>query len=111
MIDSHCHLAGEEFESDLGDVVRRALDANVSAALCILAAGDANEATRAERVREAWPAVRFAAGIHPHHAGQFAGRTDAAVAHVRADVAREAACAIGEIGLDYHYDLSPRAAQ
>jgi TatD DNase family protein len=111
MIDSHCHLAGEEFESDLGDVVRRALDANVSAALCILAAGDGREARRAGRVRDAWPAVRFAAGVHPHQAGTFAGRVDAAIDAVRTDVARERACAIGEIGLDYHYDLSPRDVQ
>lgn len=111
MIDSHCHLAGEEFEADLSDVIRRALEADVSAALVILSAGDAAEAARAARVRDAWPAVRFAAGVHPHQAGTFAGRVDAAMETVRADVAREGACAIGEIGLDYHYDLSPRDVQ
>jgi TatD DNase family protein len=111
MIDSHCHLAGEEFESDLADVVRRALEADVTSALCVLAAGDAAEAARARRVRAAWPAVRFAVGVHPHHAGQFAGRVDQAVDVVRAELAREGACAIGEIGLDYHYDFSPRGVQ
>ena len=111
MIDSHCHLAGEEFEADLDDVIRRAMDADVSAALVILSAGDTAEAARAVRVRHAWPAARFAAGVHPHQAGQFAGRADAAVEHVRADVTRERACAIGEIGLDYHYDFSPRDVQ
>lgn len=111
MIDSHCHLAGEEFEADLGDVIRRAVDADVSGALVILSAGDAAEAARAARVRHAWPAIRFAAGVHPHQAGTFAGRVDAAMETVRADVAREGACAIGEIGLDYHYDFSPRDVQ
>ena len=111
MIDSHCHLAGEEFDADLSDVVRRAVDADVSAALVILSAGDVAEAARAVRLRDAWPAIRFAAGVHPHQAGAFAGRVDAAIDTVRADVAREGACAIGEIGLDYHYDFSPRDVQ
>jgi TatD DNase family protein len=111
MIDSHCHLAGEEFEPDLGDVIRRAVDAGVSGALVILSAGDEAEAARASRLRAGWPAVRFAAGVHPHQAGAFAGRADAAIDTVRADVAREGACAIGEIGLDYHHDFSPRDVQ
>jgi TatD DNase family protein len=111
MIDSHCHLAGEEFESDLADVVRRARDADVTTALCILAAGDSEESMRALRVREAWPGVRFAVGVHPHHAARCGGRLDAAIQQVRVDISRERACAIGEIGLDYHYDFSPRDVQ
>lgn len=110
-IDSHCHIAGEEFEPDLDQVVARALAADVTASLCVLAAGDAEEASRAQRVRAAWPAVRFAVGVHPHQAGAFAGRPDAAVDLVRAEAARERACAIGEIGLDYHYDFAPRDVQ
>lgn len=111
MIDSHCHLAGEEFAGDLGAVAARAQEAGVAAAICILEAGDAGELTRAEAVRRAWPAVRFSTGIHPHHAGAFAGDVDRAVRTVRASVSRAQACAIGEIGLDYHYDLAPRDAQ
>ena len=111
MIDSHCHIAGEEFASDLEEVVARATAANVTGALCILAAGDRAEAARAQRVRAAWPAVRFALGVHPHQARDFAGRIDDAVETVRAEAIRERACAIGEIGLDYHYDLSPRDVQ
>jgi TatD DNase family protein len=111
MIDSHCHIAGEEFGADLADVVRRALDAGVTSALCILSAGDAAEAARAGQVRDAWPAIRFAVGVHPHNAGAFAGKVDEAVALVRAEAAHAGACAIGEIGLDYHYDFSPRDVQ
>src|SRR5262249_50340522 len=70
MIDSHCHLAGEEFAGDLGQVVARARAAGVSSVLCILAATDAAEYARADIVRAAWPAVRFATGVHPHQAGQ-----------------------------------------
>ncbi len=111
MIDSHCHIAGEEFDSDLEDVVRRALEADVTSALCVLSAGDAAETARAPTLRALWPAVRVAVGVHPHHAGSFAGRAAEAVALVRAEVARQGACAIGEIGLDYHYDFAPRDVQ
>ncbi|MEN3340144.1 MAG: TatD DNase family protein [Acidobacteriota bacterium] len=111
MIDSHCHLAGEEFAADLKAVVGRALEARVTGGLCILGAGDRDESMRAAAVRSAWPAMRFATGIHPHHAGEFAGDVGRAAATLRKSVADEQACAIGEIGLDYHYDFSPRAAQ
>jgi len=111
MIDSHCHLAGEEFTADLESVVTRARTAGVSSALCILAAGDRQEAERAIRVRQAWPQIHFAAGVHPHQAGEFAGRIDEARQAVRRAVQEQRACAVGEIGLDYHYDFSPRDVQ
>jgi TatD DNase family protein len=111
MIDSHCHLAGEEFAADLEAVAGRARDAGVTRALCILSAGDPDEAQRAGRVRAVWPTVQFAAGVHPHQAGDFAGRVDAAVQLVRQVASDHKVCAIGEIGLDYHYDFSPRDVQ
>jgi TatD DNase family protein len=110
MVDSHCHLAGEEFAGDLEAVVARARAAGVTAALCILAAGEASEAAAAARVQALWPAVRVAVGIHPHQAGSFDGTGDP-VGLVRECVAATGACAIGEIGLDYHYDFSPRDVQ
>ena len=111
MIDSHCHLAGEEFAPDLESVVSRARAAGVSTALCILAAGDRQEAERAARVRQVWREVRFAAGVHPHQAGEFAGKVNDAREAVRRAAQEHRACAIGEIGLDYHYDFSPRDVQ
>jgi TatD DNase family protein len=111
MIDSHCHLAGEEFAADLDAVVSRARAAGVSGALCILAAGDRQEAERAKLVHEAWPQIRFATGVHPHQAGEFAGRVSDARDAVRRAVEEHRACAVGEIGLDYHYDFSPRDVQ
>jgi TatD DNase family protein len=111
MIDSHCHLAGEEFAADLPAVVERAKAAGVSAALVILAADDEAEGRGAGRLRELWPAVRFAVGIHPHQAGRYASDVDAAVARVRRAAADHGAAAIGEIGLDYHYDFAQRDVQ
>ncbi len=111
MIDSHCHLADEAFADDLDAVIARARTAGLSGALCILSAGDEKESAAAARVRALWPEVRFSVGIHPHKAGEFAGRLDHARALVRKGVADEGARAIGEIGLDYHYDFSPRDVQ
>jgi TatD DNase family protein len=111
MIDSHCHLADEGFENDLDAVVARAKEAGLTGALVILAAGDEAEAARARKVREAWGVVRFATGVHPHNAGPFAGRAADAAAAVVAHATSFAACAVGEIGLDYHYDYAPRDVQ
>ena len=113
MIDSHCHLAGPEFTADLNDVVARARAAGLTSALVILGADDDEELERAAAVAEAWPDVRFSAGIHPHAAGKFAAGIDEGVARVEAALARVAprGRAIGEIGLDYHYDFAPRAVQ
>ncbi|MGE0703357.1 MAG: TatD family hydrolase [Vicinamibacterales bacterium] len=112
MIDSHCHLADEVFAGDLDEVIARSRDAGVEAALVILAAGDQKEAAQAERVRTLWPSARFSIGVHPHSAHDFAGDPDRAGRLVRTQVeSTPAACAVGEIGLDYHYDFSPRDVQ
>ena len=111
MIDSHCHLADDVFVADLPAVVERAQAAGVESALCILSADEAEEVARAGRVREAWPAVRFAAGVHPHRAGAYDRRPAAAVDAVRAALDETSAVAVGEIGLDYHYDFAPKTVQ
>jgi TatD DNase family protein len=111
MIDSHCHLADAAFASDLLEVIARARQAGLTGAMCILSAGDAEESKAAARVRELWPDVIFAAGVHPHTAGRFSASTDDAVSTVRRALDSEGARAIGEIGLDYHYDFAPRHVQ
>jgi TatD DNase family protein len=112
VIDSHCHLADEVFAADLESVVARARESGLERALVILSAGDEKEAAQAARVEALWPDVRFAIGVHPHHAHQFADRPARAADVVRAQfAATPSARAVGEIGLDYHYDFSPRDAQ
>jgi TatD DNase family protein len=111
MIDSHCHLADEKFADDLDAVIQRAQDAGVLGALCILSVGDEKESSAAARVRALWPAVQFSTGVHPHNAGTFAGRIGDVSTSLRGAIDREGARAIGEIGLDYHYDFSPRDVQ
>jgi TatD DNase family protein len=112
VIDSHCHLADETFAQDLDDVVRRARDAGLERAMVILEAGNAREAAQARRLDALWPELRFSIGVHPHQAHQYAADPERAAAVVREQwTATPAARAVGEIGLDYHYDFSPRDVQ
>jgi len=112
MIDSHCHLADETFATDLEEVIGRAREAGLERALVILEAGNENEAAQARRIEQLWPEVRVSVGVHPHQAHQFAADPQRAATLVREQfAATPAARAIGEIGLDYHYDFSPRDVQ
>ena len=112
MIDSHCHLAGKEFAADLDDVIARARDAGLVRCLVILAADEDEEFEQADKVSRAWPDVKYAVGVHPHNAHKFADSPDAAAGLTANRLQMTpAACAIGEIGLDYHYDFSPRDVQ
>jgi TatD DNase family protein len=112
VIDSHCHLAGEEFIADLEAVVARGRGAGISRALVILAAQDDAEWARAQALPALWPVVRFAAGVHPHQAHVFASDPAAAAHAVAARLEQSPLVrAIGEIGLDYHYDFSPKNIQ
>ncbi len=109
LIDTHCHLAGDEFVDDLPDVIARARAAGVVGAICILDALARVELDRVPMLRAAWPGVRFAAGVHPHQAGKVAVEDVARIVTLALD--ESGAAALGEIGLDYHYDFSPREVQ
>ncbi|HEX2693906.1 MAG TPA: TatD family hydrolase [Gemmatimonadaceae bacterium] len=106
-IDSHAHLADPAFAGDRDEVISRARDAGAAAIVCIgesLAAG-ADAATYAAEN----PGFVFAtAGVHPHDASAFDTRRDLPKL---AALLRAGAVAIGECGLDYHYDNSPREVQ
>ena len=112
MIDSHCHIAGPEFADDLDAVAARAREAGVAHALVVLAADDEVELRRAEYVRYHWPDVRFAIGVHPHQAAKYAADPEEAARAADAAIAAQPLTrALGEIGLDYHYDVGPRDVQ
>jgi TatD DNase family protein len=112
MIDSHCHLADEKFRGDLDHVIARAKAAGVLGALVILEGGNAAEAEQARLVEQLWPDVRTSIGVHPHIAHEYADDPERSASVVRAALdATPSVRAVGEIGLDYHYDFSPRAVQ
>ena len=111
-IDSHCHLADEAFTKDLSAVVARARATGAATTLCILDAGSTDERVRARGVQELWPSARFAVGVHPQHADQYRGDPNAAgVAVEKALEITPGVCALGEMGLDYHYDVAAPALQ
>jgi TatD DNase family protein len=112
LIDSHCHLADDAFTEDARDAIARARAAGLTRALCILAAENPIETERAKALTAMWPELRFAIGLHPHQAAQFAGRESEVAQLVRTGLASNPATrAIGEIGLDYHYDFAPKNVQ
>jgi TatD DNase family protein len=112
VIDSHCHLADEKFASDLDAVVDRAKTAGVLRVLVVLEGGNPSEMAQAGRIEALWPDTRFAVGVHPHQAHEFGDDPHRAVTVVREQLAALASArAVGEIGLDYHYDFSPRDVQ
>jgi TatD DNase family protein len=112
MIDSHSHLADEAFAEDAAAVVQRAREASLAGILCIVDASDSEECARASRVLPLWDGLRTTSGVHPHRAAPYAGRPGAAAdASERRVQAEPLVRAIGEVGLDYHYDFAPRDVQ
>jgi len=109
VIDSHCHIDGEQFDEDRDDVVQRARDAGVAAMLNV-GTGDprTDDFRRAVAVAEKYDNVYAAVGVHPHDAKLY---DDAAEEHLIDLAKSEKVIAWGEIGLDYYYDHSPREVQ
>jgi len=105
--DSHVHLADAAFDADREEVIENARRAGAQALICIGESPDA--ADRARDIASGHPGlVWHTAGMHPHEASGFDLVRD--LDRVRAHVAA-GAVAIGECGLDYHYDNSPRDVQ
>jgi TatD DNase family protein len=106
-LDSHVHLADPAFDADRDEVVARARRAGAVALICVGESLDA--ARRAGDLAARHPGFCVhTAGVHPHDAADF--EPDRDLAGIRAEVAR-GAVAVGECGLDYHYDHSPRERQ
>ena len=106
-IDSHAHLADTVFDTDRDAVVRAAQDAGAAAVVCI---GASEEAAASARVLAgANPGlIYFTAGVHPHDTAAYDAAKD--TPWIR-EAVRAGAVAIGECGLDYHYDHAPRDRQ
>ena len=107
MFDSHCHLTDGRFDEDRGAVLDAAMEAGVTRMVTV--ASTLEDARDAADLAAGHPAVWSTAGIHPHEVAE-AGEGDLSavrdLAATRAEVV-----AIGETGLDYFYDHSPRTLQ
>ena len=99
------------FAPDLEAVLARGRETGLTHLLCILAAGDAAEQAQADRVAAQFPGARFAVGVHPHQAHESAQDGNAAALVRAACAGNPLVRAVGEIGLDFHYDFSPRDVQ
>ncbi len=108
LVDSHAHLDMPEFDPDRAETVRRAFDAGVVAILCPADLTRAAGLQAIAALAQEFPAVLAAAGVHPHQAKDF---TPDHLLELEGLAARRAIRAVGEIGLDYHYDFSPAEAQ
>jgi TatD DNase family protein len=108
-IDSHAHIEGSEFDVDREAVIQRALDAGVEIIVCV---GDgevsADSHAAAFRIAEEYPFIYTTVGVHPHEARLL---DDELYAKLEDLAQHPKVIAWGEIGLDYHYDNSPRDAQ
>ena len=109
-VDSHAHIDGEEFDADRGEVVERASAAGVRAILNV-GTGDPQGGNfeRAVALAEEYEGVYAAAGVHPHDARLYDDAAERRLLGVLRGSVR--VVALGEIGLDYHYDNSPREVQ
>ena len=109
-VDSHAHIDGPEFDADRAEVIQRAREAGVRAILNV-GTGDPHSGAfeRAIELAEANRDIYAAIGIHPHDARLFDDRAEARIKELIKRSTR--VLAWGEIGLDYHYDNSPREVQ
>ncbi len=108
MIDSHCHLDSDQFDSDREAAIARAIAAGVTTMLAIGTGEGPPHLDAAIQLASKHEVFLATVGVHPHNANRVTGKTYPELNRL----ARHPKCvAIGEIGLDYHYDFSPREEQ
>lgn len=107
LVDIGANLAHNSFDDDRAEMMRRAADAGVATMIVTGSSDDSN--VRAAALAEASNGVLFStAGVHPHHASDYTDESDALI---RTLVQKDVVVAVGECGLDYFRNFSPRDAQ
>lgn len=106
LVDTHAHLDDARFDADREEVIARAQEAGVG--FIINPGADLDSSRRAVALAEKYECVYAAVGVHPHDAASL---SDKAFAALRTLAAHPKVVAIGEIGLDFYRDLSPRDVQ
>ena len=104
--DSHTHLDDRKFDADRDEVIKEILDAGVTYALN--AGADMDSSMRAIALAKKYPFIYASVGVHPSDAAYM---TEEDIEHLRNLAGEEKVVAIGEIGLDYHYDNTDKEAQ
>ena len=107
LVDIGANLAHDSFDDDRAEMMERAADAGVTTMIVTGSSDDSN--VRAAELAEAHPGTLYStAGVHPHHASDY---TDDSDALIRSLVGKDVVVAVGECGLDYFRNFSPRDAQ
>lgn len=108
MIDSHCHLDGKRYDDDRQEVIERALAAGVTKMMSIGTGDGPPDLEVAVRLADQHAPVYATVGVHPHDADKVRKEHYTQLAEL---LQHPKVLALGEIGLDYHYDFSPRDVQ
>ncbi len=108
LVDSHCHLDHEQFDGDRDAVIERALEAGVDRMVAIGTGDGPPDLEAGIRLADRYPPLYATVGVHPHDAAKAAPETYGRLAEL---LKHPKVVALGEIGLDYHYDFSPREVQ
>jgi TatD DNase family protein len=108
LIDSHCHLDSDQFDQDREAVIDRAQAAGVSHMVAIGTGNGPPDLEAGIRLADRYPFFYATVGIHPHDASKSTDEILQNLAHL---TNHPKVIAVGEIGLDYHYDFSPREVQ
>ena len=108
MIDSHCHLDSKDFDADRDEVIARALAAGVETMVAIGTGDGPPDLEAGIRLADKHDAFYATVGVHPHDASKATPETFKRLAEL---LKHPKVVAAGEIGLDYHYDFSPRDTQ
>jgi len=106
LVDTHCHLNHEQFADDAAAVIARAADAGVGK--MVVVGYDLPSSEQAVQLAEDCAAIYAAVAVHPHDARHYDAHAEARLRELSRS---HRVVAVGEIGLDYHYDFSPREAQ
>lgn len=108
LVDTHCHLDNEQFDSDRDAVIERARAAGVERMMAIGSGDGPPDLETAIRLADRYRFIYATIGVHPHDASKATAET---FERLRELARHPKVLAIGEIGLDYHYDFSPRDVQ
>ena len=107
-IDAHCHLERATYGDELEEIIARAGAAGISHFVAVGASNVADGGREVVQLAQQYPQIFAAVGIHPHDAGRATPADEEAVTAL---LEHPKVVALGEIGLDYHYNHSPRPQQ
>jgi TatD DNase family protein len=109
LIDTHAHLTDAKFDADREEAIDRSIDSGIGAVISI--GEDIDSSQEAIALAKTHPSVFSTVGVHPHNASRWGDEAQDALRGLLGERQDAKIVAVGETGLDYHYDFSPREQQ